>query len=43
VPANATAFTDTGAAAGTRYTYRVRAYNANGYSAYSNVATVAAP
>jgi hypothetical protein len=35
---NVTGFTDTGLAARTRYTYRVRAYNASGNSPYSNTA-----
>jgi alpha-tubulin suppressor-like RCC1 family protein len=38
VGANATTYSDTGLAAGTAYSYRVRAYNAAGNSGYSNVA-----
>jgi transcriptional regulator CtsR len=44
--ANITAYSDTGLTAGTTYYYRVRAYNANGDSAYSNeanAATLASP
>jgi hypothetical protein len=42
--ANATNYTDTGAALDTAYWYRVRAYNAAGNSAYSNtVSTKTAP
>ena len=37
-PANATAYTDTGLSAATAYTYRVRAHNTGGDSAYSNTA-----
>jgi hypothetical protein len=37
--ANTTHLTDTGIAASTNYYYKVRAYNANGYSGYSNTAT----
>lgn len=33
---NVTQFSDTGLSAGTRYSYRVRAYNSTGASAYSN-------
>lgn len=38
--ANTTAWTDLGATAGQSYSYRVRAWNIDGYSPYSNVATV---
>jgi hypothetical protein len=38
VPANTTTYVDNGLAAATAYTYRVRAYNASGNSAYSNEA-----
>jgi transcriptional regulator CtsR len=41
--ANATAYSDTGVSAGTTYYYRVRAYNANGNSAYSNEASATTP
>lgn len=37
--ANATSYSNTGLAASTAYTYRVRAYNAGGNSAYSNTAS----
>lgn len=37
--AGVTTFSNTGLTAGTSYSYRVRAYNAGGYSAYSNTAT----
>src|SRR5204863_4036667 len=37
VGANVTSYSDTGLAAGTKYSYRVRATNAAGDSAYSNV------
>ena len=40
VSANVTTFTDSGTSSKTRYSYRVRAYNAGGDSGYSNVATV---
>jgi parallel beta-helix repeat protein len=43
IGANATAFTDTGLAGSTQYTYRVRATNAVGNSTYSNTATVQTP
>ncbi len=36
--ANATSYTDTGLAGGTTYCYRLRAFNIEGYSAYSNEA-----
>lgn len=38
-PANATSYSNTGLTAGTTYSYRVRANNANGDSPYSNTAT----
>ena len=41
--ANATAFADTGLSAGRSYAYRIRAYNANGASGYTNVATATTP
>jgi hypothetical protein len=41
--ANATAYTDTGLAANTTYWYRVRAFNAAGYSGYSNTVRVKTP
>src|SRR4029450_11170555 len=37
--ANVTTYTDTGLAATTTYSYRVRAFNSVGPSAYSNTAT----
>jgi hypothetical protein len=37
--ANVTAYSDTGLAAATTYSYRVRAFNSVGPSAYSNTAT----
>src|SRR5207247_1858374 len=40
VAAEAISYTDTGLTAGTTYTYRVRAFNAAGYSTYSNEASV---
>jgi len=40
VAANTTTFTDTGLSSGTSYTYRVRATNSVGNSAYSNEAAV---
>ena len=39
VGANVTSFANTGLARNTRYSYRVRAFNGNGNSAYSNIAT----
>ena len=39
VPANTTAYADSGLSAATTYTYRVRAHNVSGDSAYSNAAT----
>jgi hypothetical protein len=39
VGANVTSFQNTGLSAGTSYSYRVRAYNAGGNSAYSNTAS----
>ncbi len=41
--ASDTTYTDTGLAAQTTYYYRVRSYNANGNSTYSNTASVATP
>ena len=41
--AGATSYTDAGLAASTSYSYRVRATNGGGDSAYSNVATAATP
>jgi hypothetical protein len=35
---NVTSFSNTGLTRNTRYRYRVRAFNANGNSAYSNIA-----
>jgi hypothetical protein len=40
IASNATSYTDTGLAAATTYTYRVRASNSVGYSLYSNEASV---
>jgi len=39
VGANITTYSDTGVSAGVSYSYRVRAYNTGGNSAYSNTAT----
>lgn len=41
--ANATSFTDSGLEANTAYSYRVRAFNAAGGSAYSNTASATTP
>jgi glucose/arabinose dehydrogenase/PKD repeat protein len=43
LPANAVAYVDTTTSGGTTYSYRVRATNAAGSSAFSNVATVSTP
>ena len=43
VGANVTSYADTGLASGTRYMYRVRAYNAAINSAYSNIGTAKTP
>src|SRR4030095_425130 len=43
VGANITTFTNTGLKANKKYTYRVRAYNAAGNSAFSNTVTVTTP
>jgi subtilisin family serine protease len=43
VSAGQTTYTDSGVQAGKIYTYRVRAFNAGAYSAYSNQATVTLP
>jgi Fibronectin type III domain len=43
VGANVTSFPDTGLSANTRYRYRVRAFNAAGNSAYSNIAQEKTP
>ncbi len=40
LPANSTSFTDNTVSEGTRYYYRVRAYNSQTQSAYSNTATI---
>jgi putative Ig domain-containing protein/fibronectin type III domain protein len=40
---NTTSFSDTGVSANTTYDYRVRAFNASGNSAYSNVAEATTP
>ncbi len=41
--ANITTLTDSSAAAGQSYSYRVRAWNSDGYSSYSNTATIVTP
>jgi len=41
--ANENGWTDYGTAAGQSYTYRVRAWNSNGYSGYSNTASIVVP
>jgi chitodextrinase len=41
-PANVTTFTDSSVTSGITYRYRVVAYNAGGYSPYSNIATISA-
>ena len=41
--ANLTTWTDYNAAAGQNYSYRVRAWNSDGYSVYSNIATIVTP
>jgi hypothetical protein len=43
VGANVTGYSNTGLAASTSYSYRVRAYNAAGNSAYSNIAAATTP
>lgn len=43
VSSNVTSYTNSGLAASTAYTYRVRAYNSGGDSGYSNVATATTP
>jgi len=43
VGANVTSFANTGLTPNVRYRYRVRAFNAAGNSAYSNIATVKTP
>ena len=43
VGTNTTSFNNTGLSAGTTYTYRVRAYNSEGDSAYSNTVAAATP
>lgn len=43
LPANTTAYSNTGLTKNTTYSYRVKATNANGSSAYSNVATAKTP
>ena len=41
--ANSTAYGDAGLVRSTRYYYRVRSYNANGFSAYSNTVSTRTP
>ncbi|MBN1672635.1 MAG: lamin tail domain-containing protein [Kiritimatiellae bacterium] len=41
--ANSTARSDTGLLAGTTYTYKIQAYNSDGYSLYSNTAEATTP
>jgi hypothetical protein len=43
VGANVTSFANTGLVGNTRYRYRVRAFNATGNSAYSNIADARTP
>ena len=43
VGANVTSFSNTGVTNNTEYRYRVRAFNANGNSAYSNIASAKTP
>ncbi len=43
LPPNTTSFSNVGLSADTAYDYRVRAYNANGNSAYSNLAEATTP
>ena len=43
VGANVTTFANTGLAQNTAYRYRVRAFNTNGTSAYSNIAQAKTP
>jgi hypothetical protein len=40
---NIATWTDSSTAAGQNYSYRVRANNSNGYSSYSNIATIITP
>ena len=41
--ANVTTYADTGRSAATSYRYRVQAFNASGFSAYSAIVTVKTP